>query len=282
MVTPLVPLIPCAYHPRVALVRTRRDHPVPADIPERRCPVTLPPNLEDNQIWASIEKGVGQATIVVVDPEPVERSVRERFAADGAVEGEDYELKDVHEQTGLALVAGTPVAWLPEELARALGHSSTTFERFAPETIRARLGPRLSAAAIFSARAHATFDVAVIDQSLRSTRDAFRSPLARLILRELLATRRVFDREHVDSVNILNEASDEIADRLTGHLGLPEAARNEPLVREADSRAVNHLQAADIAAGWAREVIDNAGMRSLGDRFERVWVNGFLLKDVCS
>ncbi len=93
----------------------------------------------------------------------------------------------------------------------------------------------------------------------------------------------MFDEENWQTVELLNEASEQIADALVE--GLPQGASvsTEPLVREADSRAFDHVQAADLAAGWAREVIDNeimdgAGVRALGTQFERVWFNGHLVK----
>ena len=39
-------------------------------------------------------------------------------------------------------------------------------------------------------------------------------------------------------------------------------------------RNVDELQAADIAAGWARELIDIGDTTHLGSIFERVWVKG--------
>jgi hypothetical protein len=47
-----------------------------------------------------------------------------------------------------------------------------------------------------------------------------------------------------------------------------------PLIREVTSRAIDEIEAADIAACWVREALKVAEAHSLGDRFERLWVNG--------
>ena len=44
-------------------------------------------------------------------------------------------------------------------------------------------------------------------------------------------------------------------------------------LQEFDSRAVDHIQAADISAGWAKELLDLNGERALPNTFERVVVN---------
>ena len=51
-------------------------------------------------------------------------------------------------------------------------------------------------------------------------------------------------------------------------------------IREEDSRKAAGLQAADIAAGIARTVIDTQGLRGLANKFPRVRVNGIDLEQV--
>jgi hypothetical protein len=51
-----------------------------------------------------------------------------------------------------------------------------------------------------------------------------------------------------------------------------------PLVIETESRGHDELQASDIAAGWAREMLELGEVSTLGTRFERVWLNGHRLK----
>ncbi len=58
----------------------------------------------------------------------------------------------------------------------------------------------------------------------------------------------------------------------------PEAIRGQigGGIRQAQIFAAraHEIQAADIAAGWARDLLEVSDARALGDQFERVWVNG--------
>jgi hypothetical protein len=233
----------------------------------------------DSELWQRIENGVGAATIVVADPEPFDRMVRTSLHAAGAVNGVDFRDGDINARAATALLADTPIAWLPRELEKVIeGSGLVSHGRFSPNDIRLRIGPQLRQAAVFAARAHATFDVSAFDGTVMSTRDVFRSPLAKDMLCEILSIPRVFDEESAAVSQVLNEASDEMARALANSLPFGAALSPEPLVREADSRSEDLLQAADIAAGWARDVIDTAGIRALGLHFERVCVNGNMLK----
>lgn len=95
---------------------------------------------------------------------------------------------------------------------------------------------------------------------------------------ELLVTTRVYDTESPASLDILNRAASEIAKALESTLPSEFRSRIGGLVREVDSRAVDQIQAADLAAGWARDMLSTGDARTLGSRFERVWVNGRRVK----
>jgi hypothetical protein len=235
------------------------------------------PHLKNStDLWSEIVAGVGQAMIVVIDPEPLGRRVRERFLADGAYEGRDFNNDDIIKGCASALIAGTPVAYLPNELARVLGwyppalHLS--FAQFTPEGIQRKIGSGLRDAKVFAARAHATFDPPTSQQG--ATTDVFRSPATPLVVAELLSTGRVFDVEHAESAALLNEVSDAIADSLASVLPVSGIIAGKPLVAEYDSKAFDHLQAADIAAGWARELLELGDERALARAFKRVLLNG--------
>jgi len=107
-----------------------------------------------------------------------------------------------------------------------------------------------------------------------SATDAFRSPSAPLVVAELLSTKRYFDNEHTKSTEFLNQATEAIADALENVLTTPGTVVREPLVKEYDSTAIDHRQAADVAAGWARELLELADLRALARAFERVLMNG--------
>jgi len=237
---------------------------------------------EQKGLWSSVERGVAQATIVVIDPEPVESNLRRSLEAEGAEEGVDFDRKKLVDGCATALIAGTPVAYLPNEIARILGwyppELYLSFHDFTPESIRQHVGLGLRDAKVFAARAHATFDVASAWDASATSTDLFRQPAHRLVLCELLSTERIFDEEHPRSAAFLNKAVDVIAERLESVLPISGSIVDRPLVREYDSRAVDHIQAADIAAGWARELLDLADERAVAGRFARVIVNGTLVR----
>jgi hypothetical protein len=131
---------------------------------------------------------------------------------------------------------------------------------------------------IFAARADAIFDLPTLDSTTSSTWDVFRSPLAMVLLAELLATERHFDNENPKTAFLLNRAADEIAVALGEQLPVFGTMTDKPLVTEVDSRAIDEIQAVDIAAGWAREVLETNEPSTLGARFERVWINGRRIK----
>ena len=149
---------------------------------------------------------------------------------------------------------------------------------FAPDDIRRRIGGGLREAMIFAARAHAMFDLDIVQRHVEATSLIYRSPVVQVTLAELLSTARVFDKENQETVDVLNEAAEEIAKNLAEGIFADENVTSQPLVTEIDSRQIDHIQAADIAAGWAREMLELSDIRFLAGRFECVWVNGIRVK----
>lgn len=94
----------------------------------------------------------------------------------------------------------------------------------------------------------------------------------------LLSTERVFDSEHPKTAAVLNEVVTVISTKLSEAWPLTPLVARTPLIKEVDSRGIDHLQAADMAAGWAREMLETGSLRALADKFEHVWVNGERLK----
>jgi hypothetical protein len=179
------------------------------------------------------------------------------------------------------IVATTPIAYLPENLARAVPWAAYdpigNLEAYTPQQIRSRIGGSLRQAQVFAARAHAVFDLATTGTV--ATTDGGISVGAR----SCDVGRAGFNGPNIrpgepTTVGVLNEAANEIA--LAVQRRFPEwsGAGPLPLVREISSGALDELQAADIAAGWARDALELGDVRSLGAQFERVWANGFRVK----
>jgi hypothetical protein len=240
------------------------------------------PRLQKNAaLWSQIEKGIGHATIIVVDPGAYEPMVRDTLdSAD--IEKAGSERKAVVDACVSEVISGTPIAYLPHALFQQVAwvdeKSLTSLARFTPENILNQIGPTLQHALIFAARAHAVFDVSSAD-AMNRTSDAFRSQrAARLILPEVLATTRYFDVENRRTTDLLNSAVNAIAESFSDALDGAEEIAEQPLVIESDSRGHDEIQAADISAGWAREMLELGEPHTLGTRFERVWLNGERIK----
>ncbi|MBZ5667573.1 MAG: hypothetical protein LAO30_23620 [Acidobacteriia bacterium] len=235
----------------------------------------------DRNLWRRIEAGVGQASIIVIDPEPVATEIRDAAAAEAIDPSVIADPKSLTEACALALIEGTPIAYLPVNLVRAVPwglHDLANLQEFTPKAIQSTLGAGLRQARVFAARAHAAFDLQSTPSSVATTDASFRSPLARVMLSELLATTRVYDTESPQTIQVLNKAATEIARALASELPAEFAKRAGTLVREVDSRGVDRVQAADIAACWARTMLETGDAITLGSRFERVWVNGRRIK----
>jgi hypothetical protein len=239
--------------------------------------VAMRPQLRSQRtLWGRVEAGVSQATIIVIDPKPIDEQIRDLTELQRRDIPKEQMDQYINDCCATAIVAGTPFAYLPLEVAQAVPWGAfdpiASLADFTPDAIRGKIGGGLKQAMMFAARAHAAFDLKSTD-SAASVQEVFRSPLATVMLAELIATTRNFDAESPITASVLNSMADQIGAQVESHLPLGLSAA-KPLVREIDSRAADELQAADVAAGWAREILEVSDLRAVADKFERVWSNG--------
>jgi hypothetical protein len=83
---------------------------------------------------------------------------------------------------------------------------------------------------------------------------------------------------HPLSVDMSNEAVNLIYSAMEDVFPDFDRKSDEPLVIQTDSLGYDELQASDVAAGWAREMLELAEARVLGAQLEPVWVNGRRIK----
>ena len=218
--------------------------------------------------------------VIVIDPEPTAYLAEDYYIQEQAERGKDFTDADILNICAISILAGTPIAYLPEKLwIRAEGQivfPSVNLAGFAPLDLLEKVGG-LGGAKVLAARAHAMFDVEKKRSIEHGTRDFAVSPLRDLVFKEILSTERVFDNEHKKSVEVLNEAADAIASSMQESPWFKNMRPLEPLVKEANSRDVDQIQAADMAAGWAGDILELQGVRALASTFRRVIVNGHLL-----
>jgi hypothetical protein len=90
---------------------------------------------------------------------------------------------------------------------------------------------------------------------------------------------RIFDVDHPGSIPILNEFSDRLicAARLGNVASLLRGASK--MVAEEKSHSIDHIQAADMAAGWAVDLLiySRGNYVELAKRFAWVGVNGVVV-----
>ena len=86
---------------------------------------------------------------------------------------------------------------------------------------------------------------------------------------------RAFDVEHEKSLPILNELVDRVARAARLPMFVVSRGREKAISEEA-SKLTDHMQAADLAAGWAADLLlsTNGNYRALARMFRWVGVNG--------
>jgi hypothetical protein len=96
------------------------------------------------ETWSRLENGLSEATIIVIDPHPIAKSIEAWLQNEQAEVGIDYTEAGILDACATALVAGTPIAYVPSPMAAEIEWSHyqelARLSRFAPEKIRERLG----------------------------------------------------------------------------------------------------------------------------------------------
>lgn len=225
---------------------------------------------KDRKLWQTIANGIGEATIFIVDPAPFAAGILRWYDNQQADYGYDYKWKDVLGQAAVDIVANSPVYMYSNDAAAPsaaiqgapLLYAPHNFVPSPPTLLRA-VGGKLRDAVTFAGRAYAAID----DPSRETGTEVF-VPFGILGAPTGVVT-RVFDKEHARSTAVLNNVITTAESAQRGFFIQCGSA-----VVEMDSRAVDGLQAADVAAGYAREVLEQEGLRALAARFQRVVVNG--------
>ena len=230
------------------------------------------------------------ATIFLVDSESYAQEAFRTRLKDGAEFSIDFGFRDVINEAAEKMIRDIPLYRMrPHEIVEALEPFSTSNYRFRanlrfdlsssaePDTPRilSQIGGKLRDAELFTARAYSLLDFDDKPDAYGAyyTNPYFRSPtLGQGILRRALSVPRVFDKDHAASVKVLNESIN-----VFQRNRLQPQTDYEQVVREEDSRTIDALQAADIAAGFARDILDRKGLRALAAQFRKVILNGINL-----
>jgi hypothetical protein len=242
------------------------------------------------EMWAKFEKGVQQAEITILDPRVYRQAVLDDWLEQGAEPDVDFDLQMLNDESGewmiqmspLGIADRTSVDYYFQHAAfdETTGRFSpgAEFQDFSAPAIKRRAGGRLKDATVLAARSHAMLSpserrevIAICSHSSSSDYGTRCALLAKMC--------RVFDVDHPGSVPILNE----FAERLTYAARLGNVASllrgSAKMVSEEKSQTSNHIQAADMAAGWAVDLLifSNGDYVELAKRFAWVGVNGIVI-----
>lgn len=245
----------------------------------------------ESDLWRVVDAGVQQASIFVIDPHTYVMQLIPELVNNGAEFGVDYTWKDILHLAAEKMIAETPAYELTNsrvsmELARLTSAGNPLCGLLAPNSlplpsdVLKRIGGRVRDALRFAARSYAVFEFAYAEEFeaeeysfVSSSRFDLNSRFDNVV-RSTLSTRRIFDVEDSKSVQVIAETANTLA------MYSPEQSFHTLYIREEDSRKADGLQAADIAAGIARTVIDTRGLRGLANRFPKVRVNGVELQQI--
>ena len=237
------------------------------------------------ELWKKVESGVFQAEITIVDPRVYRTFSILEWLDKQAEPGIDFDERTINEETGLLVIECSPLRIAQDfggdwHFARfnLLTDEITDVGDFRAATVKQRAGGKLKDAVVVAARAHAMISPSdqkeIVARCTLSSASDFESAVA-----SIKKMSRIFDVEHAKSVPILNEFSARVA-HAAGVMGASIFHRGaiDP-VAEADSRDAEHLQAADVAAGWAVDLLTltNGDYRSLAQKFAWVGVNGVVI-----
>jgi hypothetical protein len=150
-----------------------------------------------------------------------------------------------------------------------------------PSDIQARAGGKLKDAVVLAARAHSMLSPSeTMEVVLAFGGGMYGPPNMAGALEIVKSMGRAFDVEHEKSVPILNELVDKVA--RAAHLPTFVVSRGrEQAVSEEASHLTDHMQAADLAAGWAADLLlaTNGNYRALAKQFRWVGVNGIAIPE---
>lgn len=237
----------------------------------------------NSKLWKRVQDGVHQAEITIVDPHRYRDYALMEFLEQQAIPGVDFDTRALNDLCGDYIIDGSPIGIVRgfDDVFMAsvfFDSSRLTADSFTPTGLKRRAGGKLKDAIVLAARSHAMIAPSEM-LDLITTCHGPTGPDFLSRLRKIRQLARVFDVEHPKSLPILNE----FTERLAVAAGVPPHMSRlmfrSGLVFESRSEGQDHIQAADIAAGWAVDLLTltNGDFRTLAQRFAWVGVNGVVV-----
>ena len=230
-------------------------------------------------LWKSVMSGIERAEITIVDPFEYQDYVLFDLQEKGAEPMYDFDARMVYEMATDAIIEDSPLgaAQVSEFDWMAAKFNERAHDDFSTAKIKKRIGGKRRDAVVTAARAHAMVSPSEKWDLIRIC-SGIGKPNMMESIRIIKKMGRIFDVEHAKSVEVLNEFSDRIAEAANlSHLAM--FAGSHRTVSEKKSENIDHIQAADIAAGWAVDmlILTNGDYRPLARQFAWVSVNGVVV-----
>lgn len=237
----------------------------------------------NRELSQKLRTGLEQAELTIIDLPMYRRITISDLIDQGAEAGHDYDLTILNDLTARRMISESPLGRLShlEEVLEALPFTYFRQRELisTPSDLHRRAGGKLSDAVVLAARAHSMLSPSeTMEVVLGFGGGSYGPPNLAAALEVVKSMGRAFDVEHEKSLPILNE----LVDKVTRAARLPTlivSRGREKAVSEESSQLSDHMQAADMAAGWAADLLlaSNGDYRALAKQFRWVGVNGIVI-----
>jgi hypothetical protein len=241
-------------------------------VPERRSHLQSKPEL-----WGSFTKGIRQAEITIIDPKEYENYHIWELLDQQAVPGHDFDYKTIREMAGRTMIEWSPIGRIGAFSMDWLVNQEEIKDVTA-DGLHRRAGGKRHDAIVLAGRSHAMLSPSEVSELISLAMGPISFPRSNR-MNDIERMARIFDDEHKPSLPLLNDLVDQVG-YLVGGTSYALGPK-QVLVKEMPSREADHLQAADMAAGWAVDVLTftNGDYRHLAQQFAWVGVNGVVIPD---
>jgi hypothetical protein len=239
--------------------------------------------LSNRELSQKVRSGLEQAELTIIDLPMYRRLTVSDLMDQGAEAGHDYDLTILNDLTARRMISESPLGRLShlDDYLETLPFTYFTDRgpSWKPADLQLRAGGKLHDAIVLAARAHSMLSPSeTMEVVLAFGGGSYGPPSLASVLDIVKSMGRAFDVEHEKSLPILNELVDKVA-RAARLPTLVVSRGREKAISEEASHLTDHLQAADVAAGWAADLLlaTNGDYRALAKQFRWVGVNGVVI-----
>jgi hypothetical protein len=230
-----------------------------------------------------VRRGLEEAELTIIDLPMYRRLTLSDLIDQGAEAGHDYDLTVLNDLTARRMISESPLGRL-SHLDDYLETLPFTYFRarspsMKPAELQARAGGKLNDAVVLAARAHSMLSPSETMEVVLAFGSGSYGPSSLAIALDVVKSMgRAFDVEHAKSLPILNELVDKVARAARLPTFVVSRGREKAVTEEA-SHMTDHMQAADLGAGWAADLLlaTNGDYRALAKQFRWVGVNGVVI-----